>query len=1232
MPQARLLLGIDVGSTTAKVAVVGKDCELLFAEYRRHYAEQANCVRDLLALVREHFPETEFRVAVCGSGARPIAEQLGVDFVQEVVANAIAVKHLHPRARTAIELGGQDAKIIFFHYDKASNQLIASDMRMNGVCAGGTGAFIDEIAQLLMIPVEEFNAFAERGQQVYHVSGRCGVFAKTDIQPLLNQGVDRSDLALSTLHAVAKQTIGGLAQGTKIRAPVIFEGGPLTFNPALVRSFAEHLGLDEADVIIPLQPEVIVAQGCAIAAETLLLNSEDTFRISELTRRLQSGHRTEEPVVGVSDEPFFASAGERDEFFDRHSAPPEIRNIPRDRGQLDVYLGIDCGSTTSKFVFLDTNETPLYSYYSNNQGAPLEVLREALIDARDHARACGTELNILGAGTTGYGEELSAAAFHADFHAVETVAHARAALKYQPDASFVLDIGGQDMKAIFVNHGIISGITLNEACSSGCGAFIETFANCLGVPVDEIAEKAFASKAPAQLGSRCTVFMRSRVITELKNGKSPEDILAGLCRSIIQNVFTKVIRLHNLDALGDHIVVQGGTFKNDAILRAMEQHTRKKITRAPYSELMGAIGVAILTMEQARSDGRSSFLGLDELEKLAYTEEAGQRCPFCSNHCNRSIVHFADGTHYVQGNRCERGEIIGDLNDQRVRERVAQATRRIQSVPNLLEERERLVMANRKVPRLCPDRGITIGIPRALDSWTRLPFWRALFSALGFKVRVSEKSSYELFESALSTIPSDTICFPAKLAHGHFQALVDAKVDRIFTPIIIQGLPGHPALEEDYPCAVLHGYGLVLKSNIPTSIPHDITTFIWKNRLMREKQLARYFDENFGIEPALVRQAIEIADNTNEAFEQSLRKRAEAVIRQAEMADEFAVVVSMRPYQNDPLVNHHIGKYFTRLGVPVITADALPGITDIRLDDLEVCAHSNVQATLYSAARIVARHPNLEFVHISSFGCGHEAVLTDELDRILRSQGRQILLLKLDESDVRGPLRIRITSFIDTVRQRRQAPLAVPRVSRRTPPTFSRADARVKTIYLPNLSVGFARMMSAILEDRGFRIRILPLADERAIELGKLHLHNDICFPAQINVGEFLRMLETDTPDTSTIALGMHQNCKDCRAGQYAMLARKALDAMGHDDIPIVTSGNEIRELHPGFRIDARMQIKVLLGLALLDALEDLRRSTRPYEIREGSAEMAYEQGLKRICAALGRGRRRAITMTSARS
>ena len=1219
---SELLVGIDVGSTTAKIAVVDGDRELVFSEYRRHFGEQTRCVTDLLELVDKRFPDAVLRVAVCGSGGRQIADHLGVDFVQEVVANAIAVKHLHPNARTAIELGGQDAKIIFFHFDEASGQLIASDMRMNGVCAGGTGAFIDEIAQLLRIPIEEFDAFAERGKQVYHVSGRCGVFAKTDIQPLLNQGVDRADLALSTFHAVAKQTIGGLAQGSRIRAPVVFEGGPLTFNRRLIDTFADNLGLKDDEVIVPKRPEVIVAQGCALATLTLLNDHPRTCRARELIRRLGTRPGPQHAEAARSDWHYFASDEEKEDFFRRHRPTPEGSGIPPGRGRLDVFLGIDCGSTTSKFVFLDQDENIVASHYSNNQGAPLEVLRSDLIAVRNEARACGTELNVLGVGTTGYGEELAAAAFHADHHAVETIAHARAALKYQPDASFVLDIGGQDMKAIFVSHGIITGITLNEACSSGCGAFIETFAASLGVPVEDIAARAFRSNAPSDLGSRCTVFMRSRVVTEMKDGKSVDDVLAGLCRSIILNAFTKVIRLHSLDTLGDHIVVQGGTFKNDAVLRALELYTGKQVTRAPHPEFMGAIGIALLTKERRRAEVASTFLGLDRLEGLAYHEEAIEPCPCCANHCSRSLVRFADGSHFVRGNRCERGAILGDLSDPNYRKQVQEATRRIQSVPNLVEERERNVLKPYQVTRLCEARTTTIGIPRALDAWQRLPFWRGLFTSLGFKVMVSEHSTYEQYESALSTIPSDTVCFPAKLAHGHFQSLAASGADRIFMPIMINGLARFRDVPEDYPCAVLGGYPLVLKTNVPTPIAVDTPAFVWKSTAMRESQLARYFEETFGIAAALTRAAIAEADRCQNEFEAEMHQRAQEVIDAVAASGQFALVLCMRPYQNDPLVNHHVSKYFTRLGVPVIPADALPGLDHEDLSHLQVRVNSNTQATLYAAARIAARHPSLELAQITSFGCGHDAVMSDEIQRIMRAAGKQSLLLKLDESDAVGPLRIRITSFIDTVRRRRVSKAAPNGIGHTILPIFSKRDRRRRTILLPNLSPGFSGIVGAIANARGLRTRVLPLADGRAMELGKLHLHGDICFPAQVNVGEFLRYVELERPKSSDIAFAIHQNCKDCRAGQYAMIARKALDSAGLADVPIVTSGDEISQLHPGFRLDARMQYRMIYGVAVLDALEELRRSTQPYEKRAGEAQSAYDAALEALLQAVPRSAR----------
>ncbi len=1209
-----LLIGIDVGSTTAKIAVLDSEKRLVLSEYRRHFGEQSRCVRELIELIEDRYPAAPLRVAMCGSGGRLIADHLGIDFVQEVVANSIAVKHLHPHARTAIELGGQDAKIIFFHFDTTSGQLIASDMRMNGVCAGGTGAFIDEIAQLLEIPVEEFNAFAERGEKVFQVSGRCGVFAKTDIQPLLNQGVGKADLALSTLHAVAKQTIGGLAQGTTIRAPVVFEGGPLTFNRRLIAAFAEHLQLEDDDIIVPERPEVIVALGAALATLTPLTGHTRTHSAKNLIALFDTKPKPHHAASMLSNQALFASENDRRAFFQRHRPPQETAALPPDHGRLDVTLGIDCGSTTSKFVFLDDKERIVASHYANNKGAPLDVLRDALIAARDDARSRGIELNVIGAGTTGYGEDLTAAAFHADYHAVETISHARAALKYQPDASFVLDIGGQDMKAIFLNNGIITGITLNEACSSGCGAFIETFSASLGVAVEDIAERAFLSEAPSDLGSRCTVFMRSRVVTEMKDGKSVDDVLAGLCRSIIQNAFTKVIRLHNLEALGQHIVVQGGTFKNDAILRAMELHTGREVTRAPHAEFMGAIGIALLTRERQQAGAASSFIGLDRLETLAYHEEAIDPCPCCANHCKRTLVRFADGSHYVRGNRCERGEILGDMSDDSFREKVKAATKRIESVPNLIEERERNVLKRYPVNPLSEPRNITIGIPRALDTWIRLPFWRGLFTALGFTLKISEKSSYEQYESALSSIPSDTICFPAKLAHGHFQSLAAYGVDRIFTPVMMNDLSRFKDLPMDCPCPVLVGYPLVLRTNIASPITVDAPTFVWKNRQMRERQLAKYFEETFGIEADLTRAAIAEADRCQDAFENEMHRRAEEVIDTVRASGGFALVLCMHPYHNDPLINHHVGKYFTRLGVPVIPSDALTHLEDEDLSDLEVRVNSVVQAKLYAAAKIVARHPNLELAQITSFGCGHDAIASDEIQRIVQAAGKQALLLKLDESDAQGPLRIRVNSFIETVRQRRLAQPPKPQQKDKAPPVFTKADRRRRTIMLPNLSPGFSRLVGAVADSRGVRTKVLPLADDRALELGKLHLNGDICFPAQVNLGEFLRYVELEHPDPSEIAFGMHQNCKDCRAGQYAMLSRKALDVAGLTDVPIVTSGDEIIDLHPGFRLDARMQFHLIYGLTVLDALESLRRSTEPYERHAGAARAAYEEAIDALC------------------
>ena len=636
-----LAAGIDIGSTTTKIAVLDPEKgDILYSDYRRHHADQVQSVIRVMEELERRFPGETFRFCLTGSGAKPIAEGLGIPFAQEVAANAAALKRRYEKVGCAIELGGQDAKMIFFQTDPNTGALTVADMRMNGSCAGGTGAFIDEIASLLKVPVQEFNALAERGTCVYDISGRCGVYAKTDIQPLLNQGVAKSDLALSAFHAIAKQTIGGLAQGLEITRPVVFEGGPLTFNPALVRVFAQRLGLSKEEVLIPPHPELMVACGAAVCVDTMFRDRAEAWAPAQLLEQLKSGQFRAPEDQPREARPFFATAEERRAFEERNRKRPLVWKEPQAGEEVWAYLGIDSGSTTTKFVLMDDNEELLGSFYAPNAGEPLKVAKRALIEIRDRYRKAGATLHILAAGTTGYGEMLFAKAFQAEYHTVETVAHARAAKKYVADATFILDIGGQDMKAMWLDKGIITNILVNEACSSGCGSFLENFASSLGIPTKGIEEAAFASRHPAVLGSRCTVFMNSSIITEQRNGRSAEDIMAGLCRSIIENVFTKVIRLSNLDSLGDKIVVQGGTFENDAVLRAMEEYTGREVLRAPYPGLMGAIGMALIKKdyEEARKRGDSAGMQAANDGANAIRKQQGQK----EQHASQDISNTAN--------------------------------------------------------------------------------------------------------------------------------------------------------------------------------------------------------------------------------------------------------------------------------------------------------------------------------------------------------------------------------------------------------------------------------------------------------------------------------------------------------------------------------------------------------------------------------------------------------------
>ncbi|GHV70308.1 2-hydroxyglutaryl-CoA dehydratase [Spirochaetia bacterium] len=1243
-----LWLGLDVGSTTAKIVVLESGGgEVLFSRYVRHNARQTETAAALLTEVFSLYPHAVFRAAVCGSGGKSIAGLIHAAYIQEVVANSLAVKAFYPRTRVAIELGGQDAKIVFFYHDQASGRLVASDMRMNGSCAGGTGAFIDEVAQLLKIPVEDFEAAANRGTHVYDISGRCGVFAKTDIQPLLNQGISREDIALSTFHAVAKQTIGGLAQGLELKPPIIFEGGPLTFNQSLIRVFAERLGLSEDDIIRPAKPEIIVAHGAALSLGEIFADYPNDFVPSQALEALAVYREQISAEASGAGKNYFVSAADKEAFFARHKSAPEPELSAKGGGTLcnvplHVFLGIDAGSTTTKFVLLDEDENVVDRFYTANNGEPLRVIRRALIDLREKYRARGIALDIIAAGTTGYGEMLFAKALGADYHTVETVSHAAAALKYVPGASFILDIGGQDMKAISINRDIVTGITLNEACSAGCGSFLENFAKSLDIPVEKIAEAAFNAKNPAELGSRCTVFMNSCIISEQKNGKQPDDIMAGLCRSIVENIFTKVVRISNFSSLGDKIVVQGGTFKNDAVLRAMEQYTGKTVIRAPYPGEMGAIGIALLTKKHIEENGarsaagqgaaaqgcfRSRFIGLDAMDDFSYTQKSKYVCPFCSNNCNRTLITFSSGETYVTGNRCERGEILGEAHDEAVREKVARANSKLDAVPDLMKLREKLLLRDYSFTQVGPAKDITIGLPRCLEFWNSMPFWTTFWHALGFRTQISRPSSRALFERGLPYVASDTVCFPAKLVHGHIRDLVDKKVDRIFLPMIIRMPSENTEPLSDYVCAVVKGYPLVIKySDDPErrwNTPLDTPIFHWFKRKDRNRQITGFIAAAFGIRADVVAGAIEEADKAQAAFHKELCAEADRVIADTEKKGGFAVVLAGRPYHNDELVNHDLSRHFTRLGIPVLTVDSLPGLHSVDLGRTRIEITNNFHTRMLSGAICAARTPCLEYVQIVSFGCGHDAILADEVIRLMNEiSGKSPLILKLDEGDAAGPLNIRIKSFIETIKTRRTKEISTPLSGLEDPypVKFKKIDWKNKTLLVPNVSAAFCKIISAAIGRQGFKVQPLPLGGRDAIKLGKKYVHNDICFPAQMNIGEGLSVLESGQydPDNVVIALAKYQ-C-DCRLAHYASLARRALDEAGFTKVPIVTTDKlDSKDMYPGFKLGMAFEMRMLWGIIIIDILEDLLRRIRPYEINAGETERIFSDTVDKVAGALQR-------------
>ncbi len=966
-----LTLGIDIGSTTAKVVLV-EDGQILYEKYQRHFSQVRQKILELLAEAAPIAGGHPLTAAISGSAGLGLAEGAGVPFVQEVFATSEVVRTLEPDASAVVELGGEDAKIIFFDG--------GIDERMNGSCAGGTGAFIDQMATLLNVTADELDALSLESTRLYPIASRCGVFAKTDIQPLLNQGAKHADVAASIYQAVVNQTIAGLAQGRRITGKVLFLGGPLYYCKGLRRRFQETLKLTSDQAVFPDYGRFAVAMGAALYAQ----NAGAACTMDQLRQKIAASSPLRDTANLLP--PLFSSPADYEAFRARHAAA----TVPE--GDLDAYrggawLGIDCGSTTTKLALLGRDRELLYTYYSSNRGNPVEIVREQL--EAIYAR-CGDRVEILGSAVTGYGEELIQAAFGVDRGVVETIAHYTAAKHFCPQVDFILDIGGQDIKCFKIKNGAIDSIMLNEACSSGCGSFIETFAKSMGCGVAEFAGKGLQSAAPVNLGSRCTVFMNSSVKQSQKDGATVEDISAGLSISVVKNAVYKVIRASSADELGDHVVVQGGTFYNDAVLRAFEQELGKQVIRPAIAGLMGAYGAALYAMETV-SDPRSGLISPEGLKAFVHTAKAAL-CQGCANHCRLTVNSFGDKKKYISGNQCQKG--LGLANAE--------------ELPNLYTWKREALLSPQPGAEL---RG-TIGLPLALGMYELLPLWRALFTQLGFRVEVSGLSSRRIYEKGQFSIPSDTACYPAKIMHGHIEVLLERGVDAIFYPSLTYNVDER-AGDNYYNCPVVAYYAELLRGNMDDL---ERTRFLSpflniNNRRELSKELFACLGPAFpGITKREIRKAVDAAFAAYEAHMAAVRSQGEQAVAWARAHGKRIMILAGRPYHIDPEIGHGIDKLAASLGFVVVSEDSICHLADPA--PVHVLNQWTYHARLYRAARYACGHNDTQLVQLVSFGCGVDAITTDEVRRILEEAGKLYTQIKIDEITNLGAVKIRLRSLI----------------------------------------------------------------------------------------------------------------------------------------------------------------------------------------------------------------------------
>ncbi len=1178
-------LGIDIGSTTVKIAILDEQDNLIFSDYERHFANIQETLSNLLHKAFDSTGEIMVSPMITGSGGLTLAKHLGIDFVQEVIAVSTALTHYAPQTDVAIELGGEDAKIIYFENGNV-------EQRMNGICAGGTGSFIDQMASLIQTDASGLNEYAKNYKAIYPIAARCGVFAKTDIQPLINEGATKEDLSASIFQAVVNQTISGLACGKPIRGHVAFLGGPLHFLDQLKMTFIRTLNLDDEHAITPENSHLFAAIGSA-----LNYKEEKQFAITDIMAKLSSNIHMEFEVARM--EPLFASEEEYDAFIKRHGNN-HVRTADLASYHGSCYLGIDAGSTTTKIALVDEDGSLLYSFYSNNNGSPLATAIGAI---KDIYSKLPEDAHIVHSCSTGYGEALLKSALMLDEGEVETVAHYYAAAFFNPEVDCILDIGGQDMKCIKIKNQTVDSVQLNEACSSGCGSFIETFAKSLNFTVADFAKEALFAKNPIDLGTRCTVFMNSKVKQAQKEGATVADISAGLAYSVIKNALFKVIKLSDPKELGEHVVVQGGTFYNDAVLRSFERISGCQAVRPDIAGIMGAFGCALIARERHEEDYQTTMLTIDQINELTYTTKLA-RCQGCTNHCLLTINRFSGNRSYITGNRCEKG-----LGKEKNKE----------NIPNLFEYKNKRIFDYEPLPREEAKRG-TVGLPRVLNMYENYPFWATFFKKLGFSVVLSPSSSRKIYEMGIESIPSESECYPAKLAHGHIQWLIDeGNVDFIFYPALFYERNEFPDAGNHYNCPIVTSYSENIKNNVD-EITSGKVRFI--NPFMsfgsEEKAsltLVKCFKEEFDIPESEVREAVTDAWKEQEVTRLEMMKKGEEVLKYMKETGRRGIVLAGRPYHVDPEINHGIPELINSYGICVLTEDSVSHLGNLERPIL-VMDQWMYHSRLYSAANFVKTRDDLDMIQLNSFGCGVDAVTTDMVSDILTGSGKIYTCLKIDEVNNLGAARIRIRSLLSAIRVREKKaekreikPANFERV------IFTEEMRKDYTIICPQMSPIHFELLEPAFVAAGYHLSIPQISARECVDVGLKYVNNDACYPSLIVVGQIMAAIASGNYDMNKTAILITQTGGGCRATNYIAFIRRALAKAGYPDVPVVSLNMVGLEKNPGFKITPTLIQHGLYALEFGDIFLRCLYRMRPYEVTPGSANALHEQWKERVIA-----------------